>query len=148
MATSRRRARSRRPMADINVVPYIDVMLVLLIIFMVTAPLLTQGVKVDLPRADAQPIDTREREPLVVSVTSAGDYYVNYGDDKNKPIDAQTLVTRVGALLRIHPDIPVVVRGDRDVPYGRVVYVMTLLQKAGASSVGLMTDPAQEGSGG
>lgn len=135
-------------MAEINVVPYIDVMLVLLIIFMVTAPLLTQGVKVDLPQADAQPIDTREREPLVVSVTGGGEYFVNYGDDKDRPIDAQTLLTRVGALLRLHPDIPVVVRGDKNVPYGRVVYVMTLLQQAGAPSVGLMTDPAQDGSGG
>ena len=128
-------------------VPYIDVMLVLLIIFMVTAPLLTQGVKVDLPRADAEPIDTRDEEPLVVSVVASGDYYVNYGDDKDKPIDAQTLVTRVGALLRLRPGIPVVVRGDRDVPYGRVVYLMTLLQKAGAPSVGLMTDPQEEPSG-
>ena len=135
-------------MADINVVPYIDVMLVLLIIFMVTAPLLTQGVKVDLPQADAQPIDTREREPLVVSVTDRGEYFVNYGDDKDRPIDAQTLLSRVAGLLRLHPDIPVVVRGDKDVPYGRVVYVMTLLQKAGAPSVGLMTDPAQQDSGG
>ena len=135
-------------MSEINVVPYIDVMLVLLIIFMVTAPLLTQGVKVDLPQADAQPIDTREREPLVVSVTRRGEYFVNYGDDKDKPIDAQTLLTRVGALLRLHPDIPIVVRGDKNVPYGRVVYVMTLLQQAGAPSVGLMTDPVQDGSGG
>ena len=140
--------RPRRQISDINVVPYIDVMLVLLIIFMVTAPLLTQGVKVDLPQADAQPIDTREREPLVVSVTRRGEYFVNYGDDKDKPIDAQTLLTRVGALLRLHPDIPIVVRGDKNVPYGRVVYVMTLLQQAGAPSVGLMTDPAQVGSGG
>ena len=135
-------------MSEINVVPYIDVMLVLLIIFMVTAPLLSQGVKVDLPQADAQPIDTREREPLIVSVTSAGAYYLNYGDDKDRPIDAQSLLTRVGALLRLHPDIPVVVRGDKEVPYGSVVYVMTLLQQAGAASVGLMTDPPQAGSGG
>ncbi len=127
--------------------PYIDVMLVLLIIFMVTAPLLSQGVKVDLPRADAEPIDTRDEEPLVVSVDASGAYYVNYGDDKDKPIDAQTLVTRVGALLRLRPSVPIVVRGDRAVPYGQVVYVMTLLQKAGAPSVGLMTDPQEDPSG-
>jgi len=134
-------------MSEINVVPYIDVMLVLLIIFMITAPLLSQGVKVDLPRADAEPIDTREQEPLVVSVDAGGAYYLDYGDDQDTPIDAQTLVTRVGALLRLRPGIPVVVRGDQSVPYGRMVQVMTLLQKAGAPSVGLMTDPREEPSG-
>ena len=146
-AYASRRVPRRKPMSEINVVPYIDVMLVLLIIFMVTAPLLTQGVKVDLPQADAEVIDTREQEPLVVSVTAAGEYYVNYGDDKDSPIDAQTLLTRTAALLRQRPELPVVVRGDKDVPYGRVVFVMTLLQKAGAPSVGLMTDPP-EGAGG
>jgi biopolymer transport protein TolR len=140
----RRREGRRRPISEINVVPYIDVMLVLLVIFMVTAPLLTQGVKVDLPNADAEPIDTREREPLVVSVTASGEYFVNYGEDKDKPIDAQTLVTRTSALLRLRPGLPVVVRGDTSVPYGAVVAVMTLLQKAGAPSVGLMTDPPEE----
>ena len=134
-------------MSEINVVPYIDVMLVLLIIFMVTAPLLTQGVKVDLPQADAEPIDTRNEEPLVVSVDVAGNYYINYGENKDKPIDAQTLVTRAAALLRLRPDIPVVVRGDESVSYGQVVYLMTLLQKAGAPSVGRMTDPQGEPSG-
>jgi len=134
----------RKPMSEINVVPYIDVMLVLLVIFMVTAPLLSQGVKVDLPKADAEPIDTRQQEPLIVSIDSSGYYYVNYGDDKDKPVDAQTLLTRVGALLRLRPEVPVVVRGDKAVPYGRVVGLMTLLQKAGAPSVGLMTDPREE----
>jgi len=79
----------------------------------------------------------------VVSVTAAGEYYVNYGDDKDTPIDAQVLLTRAAALLRQRPGLPVVVRGDKDVPYGYVVYVMTLLQKAGAPSVGLMTDPPE-----
>ena len=144
MATSQYPKRQRRrPMAEINVVPYIDVMLVLLIIFMVTAPLLSQGVKVDLPNADAQPMDTRDREPLVVSVDVAGAFYINYGDDKDQPIDAQTLVNRVGALLRLQPSTPVAVRGDKEVKYAQVVYLMTLLQKAGAPSVGLMTDPPQ-----
>jgi len=141
------RAARRRPISEINVVPYIDVMLVLLIIFMVTAPLLSQGVKVDLPQADAEPINTRDTEPLVVSIDASGDYYINFGENKDKPIDAQTLVTRVGALLRLQPSTPVVVRGDTAVPYGRVVYVMTLLQKAGAPSVGLMTDPVEDSPG-
>ena len=137
------RRKRRRPMSEINVVPYIDVMLVLLIIFMVTAPLLSQGVKVDLPQADAQPMDTRDREPLVVSVDAAGAFYLNYGDDKDKSVDAQTLVNRVSALLRVQPGTPVAVRGDKEVKYAQVVHVMTLLQKAGAPSVGLMTDPPQ-----
>jgi len=141
-AAPHQRRTKRRPMSEINVVPYIDVMLVLLIIFMVTAPLLSQGVKVDLPKADAQAMDTRDREPLIVSVDVSGAFYVNYGDDKDKPIAAQDLVNRVGALLRLQPGTPVAVRGDRDVKYEQVVYVMTLLQKAGAESVGLMTDPA------
>jgi len=130
-------------MSEINVVPYIDVMLVLLIIFMVTAPLLSQGVKVDLPKADAQAMDTRDREPLIVSVDTAGAFYVNYGDDKDKPISAQDLVTRVSALLRLQPGTPVAVRGDKDVKYAQVVYVMTLWQKAGAASGGLGTGPPQ-----
>ena len=131
-------------MGEINVVPYIDVMLVLLVIFMVTAPLLTQGIEVDLPRANAEPIESvPDHDPLVISVDAAGNLYINAGDDEDKPIDAQTLVTRVGALLRIRPGIPVVVRGDRSVPYGQVVHVMTLLQKAGAPSVGLVTDPQE-----
>ncbi len=139
-ATRRRRA---RPISEINVVPYIDVMLVLLVIFMITAPLLTQGVKVDLPRADARPVDTRAQEPLVVSVDASGNYYVNYGDDQDQPIGAQLLVARVGALLRLRPGVPVVVKGDKNVPYGDVVHVMTLLQTAGAPSVGLMTAPLE-----
>ena len=130
-------------MSEINVVPYIDVMLVLLVIFMITAPLLTQGVKVDLPQADAEVVDANTPDPLVVSVTANGDYYLNYGDDKDTPINAQRLVTRVSALLRHRPGVPVLVKGDRNVPYGDVVIVMALLQKAGAPSVGLMTESPQ-----
>ena len=130
----------RRPMSEINVVPYIDVMLVLLVIFMITAPLLTQGVKVDLPQAEAEPIDVETQEPLVVTVDADGDYYVNYGDDQSSPVDPQVLATRVGALLRHRPGLSVVVRGDENVPYGDVVILMTILQRAGAPSVGLMTE--------
>ena len=135
------RVRQRKnPISEINVVPYIDVMLVLLIIFMITAPLLPQGVKVDLPQAAAEVIDANSPDPLVVSITANGEYYLNYGDDKDSPIAAQRLVTRVHALLRHRPGTPVLVKGDRNVPYGDVVIVMALLQKAGAPSVGLMTD--------
>ena len=134
----------RRPMSEINVVPYIDVMLVLLVIFMITAPLLTQGVKVELPQADAEPLDIESQEPLVVTVDAAGDYYVNYGENQAAPVEPRVLAARVGALLRHRPGLAVVVRGDENVPYGDVVILMTILQRAGAPSVGLMTEAPQE----
>lgn len=127
-------------MSEINVVPYIDVMLVLLVIFMITAPLLTQGVKVDLPQAEAEPIARNEREPLVVSVDHAGDYYLNYGEDQDRPVAPQTLAARVSALVRHRPGLPVLVRGDRNVAYGDVVALMSLLQRSGVPSVGLVTE--------
>ena len=134
----------RRPMSEINVVPYIDVMLVLLVIFMITAPLLTQGVKVDLPKADAAPLDVEAQEPLVVTIDAAGGYYVNYGENQRAPVEPRILAARVGALLRHRPGLAVVVRGDENVPYGDVVTLMTILQRAGAPSVGLMTEALQE----
>ena len=134
----------RRPMSEINVVPYIDVMLVLLVIFMITAPLLTQGVKVDLPQADAEPLDVETQEPLVVTIDAAGDYYVNYGENQGTPVEPRILAARVGALLRHRPGLAIVVRGDENVPYGDVVILMTILQRAGAPSVGLMTEAPQE----
>ncbi len=130
----------KKKMSDINVVPYIDVMLVLLIIFMVTAPLLTQGVNVELPQAAAEPITKDVDEPLIVSVDKNGEYYLNIGDKPDSPIDNQTLVARVAAVLRNQPKTPVLVKGDRDVSYGKVVVAMTLLQSAGAPSVGLITE--------
>jgi biopolymer transport protein TolR len=132
--------RRRRPISDINVVPYIDVMLVLLVIFMITAPLLTQGVKVDLPQAPAEALDTSEREPLVVTIDADGRFYINIGESEEEAVDPNTLVARARAMLRHQPGLPVLVRGDRAVAYGDVVFVMGLLQKAGAPSVGLMTE--------
>ena len=140
---ARHRAR-RRPMSEINVVPYIDVMLVLLVIFMITAPLLTQGVKVDLPQAEAEPLDVETQEPLVVTIDASRNYYVNYGENQGTPVEPQVLAARVGALLRHRPGLSVVVRGDENVPYGEVVILMTILQRAGAPSVGLMTEAPQE----
>ena len=134
----------RRPMSEINVVPYIDVMLVLLVIFMITAPLLTQGVKVDLPQADAEPLDVETQEPLVVTIDAARNYYVNYGENQTTPVEPRVLAARVGALLLHRPGLAVVVRGDENVPYGDVVTLMTILQSAGAPSVGLMTETPQE----
>jgi len=131
-------------MSEINVVPYIDVMLVLLVIFVITAPLLTQGVKVDLPQADAEPLDVESQEPLVVTIDATRNYYVNYGENQASPIEPQVLVARVAALLRHRPGLAVVVRGDENVPYGDVVILMTILQRAGAPSVGLMTEAPPE----
>lgn len=128
-------------MSEINVVPYIDVMLVLLVIFMITAPLLTQGVKIDLPQAPAETLDTQDLEPLIVEVDAAGSFYLNYGDEPEKSIDSTTLVNRVSALLRHRPSLSVLVKGDKSARYGNVVIVMALLQKAGVASIGLMTEP-------
>jgi len=135
-----RRRTHKRPMADINVVPYIDVMLVLLVIFMITAPLLAQGVKVELPQVASEPIDKDQQEPLIATVDINGVYYLNVGDDQDKGIDHDVLVQRVAAVLRHQPGTPVLVRGDNDVNYGAVVTAMGLLQKAGAESVGLLTE--------
>ncbi|MBM4239424.1 MAG: ExbD/TolR family protein, partial [Gammaproteobacteria bacterium] len=122
----------------------IDVMLVLLIIFMVTAPLLTQGVKVDLPDANAPAIDPAElqnRPPLVLSVDRLGRLYLNQGENPDEPLEDAMIEARVAAILRNAPGLPVFVKGDRDVPYGRVVEAMVLLQGAGAKKVGFLTDP-------
>ena len=131
----------RKPMGEINVVPYIDVMLVLLIIFMITAPMLTQGVKVDLPKADAMPVEMPDEntEPLVVSVDAEGNFYVAIGDNQDEPIAARELMAKTAAVLRRNPQTPVMVKGDNAVNYGYVVRAMALLQKAGAPSVGLIT---------
>ena len=131
----------KKPMSEINVVPYIDVMLVLLVIFMITAPLLSQGVKVELPQVASEPVEAEEKEPLEVTVDKEGLYYLNVGGDEQTPIDAETLSQRVAAVLRRTPQTPIYVRGDTEVDYGAVVEVMSLLQKAGAPSVGLLTEP-------
>ena len=136
--------RRRRLMGEINVVPYIDVMLVLLIIFMITAPLLTQGVQVELPDADAQPIDPdllKDREPLVLSVDRDGRYYLNIGGDEDAPIEAAEVARRAGAVLERDAATPVLVKADERVPYGSVVRGMVLLQRAGAKKIGFLTDP-------
>jgi len=137
-------SRGRRLMGEINVVPYIDVMLVLLIIFMITAPLLTQGVKVDLPKAGAEPLEAQRIQPLVLSVDRAGRLYLNLGGDAQTPIDDGTVAARATAALRASPDRQVLVKADSAVPYGRVVQAMVILQRAGASKVGFITDPLPE----
>ncbi|TRW50257.1 protein TolR [Aliidiomarina halalkaliphila] len=135
--------RKRTAMSEMNVVPYIDVMLVLLIIFMVAAPLITQGVDVELPRADAEPLRDDDRQPLVATVDRDGNYFINMGDNQDSPMSAVDLATLVAAHLQLDPETPVVVRGDGQVAYAQVVQLMVLLQRAGAPKVGLMTQPPE-----
>ena len=129
----------RKRMSEINVVPYIDVMLVLLVIFMVTAPLLTQGIKVELPQADSQNIESKGQEPLVVSVDQQGRFYFNIGDKPDQSLDAKKLMVRVKAVLRHRQDSTVYVKGDRNVAYGEVVQVMALLKQSGLEHIGMVT---------
>jgi biopolymer transport protein TolR len=131
----------RRLIAEINVVPYIDVMLVLLIIFMVTAPLLKQGVDVDLPTAPANPLDVKSPEPIVISVDRNGSMFLSIASTPESSIDTVALVDQVRAALAKQPDRPVMVRGDANGPYQNVVRTLVLLQKANVESVGLVTEP-------
>ena len=137
----------RKPISEINVVPYIDVMLVLLVIFMATAPLLTQGVIVDLPKAPSEPIAEQQDDPLVVSIRDDGAMFVNLGiqnsDDEGTRVTIYSLEDQAGKILRARPDVPVYVKADHKLDYGTVVSVMTALQRAGAESVGLITDPPE-----
>ncbi|MFQ3324259.1 MAG: biopolymer transport protein TolR [Pseudomonadales bacterium] len=141
------RAKRRGPMAEINVVPYIDVMLVLLIIFMVTAPLLTQGVQVDLPKAPSKAIEHEDEEPLVVSIKADGSLYINLGKHTNTALTIADIKLKVAAVLRRRPETSILVWGDQFVPYGKVVSLMTELQAAGAPAVGLVTENPPLGSG-
>ena len=140
-------ATRRKPMSEINVVPYIDVMLVLLVIFMATAPLLTQGVVVDLPEAPSEPIEEAQDDPLVVSMRADGAIFMNLGlqdaDDEGTRVTVFSLEEQAGKILRARSDVPVYIKADHSLDYGQVVSVMTVLQKSGAKSVGLITDPPQ-----
>lgn len=142
------RSRTRRSVSDINVVPYIDVMLVLLVIFMITAPLLTQGVHINMPEADAKPIKTIEQTPIIVSVDKDGNYYLNINSNPDAPLEGEALATRVAAELAIAKEKGVtkyvLVKGDQDVNYGVVISAMTLLQRAGVDEIGLLTKPVQK----
>jgi len=136
--------KGRRLMGEINVVPYIDVMLVLLIIFMITAPLLTQGIKVDLPKAGTDPLVPKMLKnsiPIVLSVDKEGRLFLNKGGDPKSPLDPDVVQDRTARELRGNPDLPVLVKADNAVPYGMVVRAMVILQKAGARKVGFLTDP-------
>lgn len=136
--------KSRQPkkklVAEINVVPYIDVMLVLLVVFMITAPLLMQGVKVNLPPANSAPLESGDSEPFIVSVKADGTYWIDR-EGINQAESLTEITSRVGKILRQSPDTPVLVWGDSRVDYGRVVALMSELQLVGAASVGLVTEP-------
>ncbi len=139
------RHKKRKPMAEINVVPYIDVMLVLLVIFMITAPLITAGIKVDLPPANAEPMSTNEEPPLVASIDKNGNYYLSVGDSRDQSLTEDELIALVQTQQQQNPQLQIVVNGDRDVLYGRVIRLMVLLQQhAGMETVGLMTDPLED----
>ncbi len=132
----------RKLVAEINVVPYIDVTLVLLVVFMITAPLLMQGVKVDLPVANSAPLDKQKQEPLVVSIKSDGTYWID--ENGNNIANSLSFIKdRVAKVLRQKPNTPVLVWGDAKVDYGSVVDLMSQLQIAGAPSVGLVTEPSK-----
>jgi biopolymer transport protein TolR len=140
------RQKKHRLLSEINVVPYIDVMLVLLLVFMITAPLLTQGISVDLPKAAAEALDPellKENEPLVLSIDREGRFYLNIGDDVESPVEDDVVLERVSAVIRRNAETPVLVKGDQSVPYGRVVTGAALLQQAGAAKIGFLTDPAE-----
>lgn len=132
----------RKLVAEINVVPYIDVTLVLLVVFMITAPLLMQGVKVDLPEANSAPMDAKDQEPFIISIIADGSYWIDVkGENQTQSLDL--IKDRVGKILRQTPKTPVLVWGDSKVDYGVVVNLMSELQAAGAPSVGLVTEPPQ-----
>lgn len=132
--------KQRKINAEINVVPYIEVMTVLLVIFMLTSPMLTQGVDVNLPQAGADAVETEDDEPLVVTVDREGQYYINVGGDDQEPVSREEVASRVGKVLVSAPQKLLLVRGDRDASYDQVIQLMVLLQQAGAASVGLVTE--------
>ncbi len=136
----RRKRKERKLNAEINVVPYIDVMMVLLVIFMVTAPMLTQGVNVDLPQAAAEPVDSKDEEPVIITVDKEGQYYIDIGGDARTAIAGVEVAERVRKVLASNPRKMLLVRGDKGVDYNSVVQLMVVLQGAGAPSVGLVTE--------
>lgn len=145
MGPHNRRLRKRRLKAEINVVPYIDVMLVLLIIFMVTAPLMNLGVDVELPRAEARSITSGDKDPVVVSVDAAGNYFLTLEGAPQEALTPEQLEARVGAFVRNNPGVPVYVAGDRNASYEVVLQAMALLKNADVPRVSLMSSPAEAG---
>jgi biopolymer transport protein TolR len=136
--------KKHRPMSEINVVPYIDVMLVLLVIFMATAPLITQGVNVELPKVDSELMDeSKQADPLVISIDKSGSFYLSISSDTKKSITLNKLIIRIKAARSQTPGVAVLIRGDHQVAYGNVVTLMAQLQQAGVENVGLITEPSE-----
>ena len=142
-AMQSRRHRKRKLKAEINVVPYIDVMLVLLIIFMVTAPLLNLGVDIDLPKTNAQALEQKQN-PIVVSVDREGQLWLTLGTEEREAVDQETLLSKVSAFVRQNPEVPVYVEGDQAVSYGQVFELFTLTQAAGVTKIGIVGQPQTE----
>ncbi|RKR06175.1 cell division and transport-associated protein TolR [Kushneria sinocarnis] len=143
MSSPYRRKGRRKLASELNVVPFIDVMLVLLVIFMITAPMINQGVEVDLPQATSEPIQD-DNKPLIVTVDQDGNYYISLGD-REQTVDLDNIASQVKTVLSRNPDTPVMVRGDRNVSYGQVISLMGTLQGAGVPNVGLISDPPSGG---
>lgn len=134
-------AKRRKVMSEINVVPYIDVMLVLLVIFMVAAPLINQGIKIDLPKSDSKPLDIQEDEPiLVISVKKDSTYYINVGNEE-RPVSLEYLGEQAGKIIKENPTITVFIEGDRSLPYDVIINTMNIMQSAGATNLNLITEP-------
>lgn len=133
----------KKRISEINVVPYIDVMLVLLVIFMVTTPLLTEGFRVQLPEAKARAIKKSDQKPIVISIDERGRLYINLGETPNKPVQAKTLVARVVARRKQYPDLPILIQGDVNADYGKVINAMAILNRAGVDNFSLVTNPTR-----
>jgi|TARA_B110000483_G_scaffold162891_1_gene193014 biopolymer transport protein TolR len=136
--------KKRKPMADINVVPYIDVMLVLLIVFMVTAPMLNQGIEVDLPQANNEPVDIDENlETLVVSIKADGSFFLSIGatGEEAQSLELSVLGDQVRRVVGANPDIQVLIEGDREADWGTMITLITTLQQAGVDNPNFITEP-------
>ena len=137
--TSRRRRRTL--LSEINVVPYIDVMLVLLVVFMIAAPLMVQGVLVNLPETLSEPLPREKSDPLIISIKSEGTFFLETQATKNTPLGLDEISIQVEKILKANPSMQVVVRGDGGVKYQKVMELMSVLQASGAEDVGLITQP-------
>jgi len=136
--------KKRRPMSEINVVPYIDVMLVLLIVFMITAPLLNQGIEVELPEANNEPLEIDEnRQTLVVTITAAGEYFLSIGatGEDRRPLDLATIARQVGQIKSANPAIQVLIEGDTNANWGAMITLITALRNAGVENPRFITQP-------
>jgi len=139
LAKGRGRSGRRRAVAEINVVPYIDVMLVLLIIFMVTAPMLQQGIEIDVPKVASETIPSKKEPPVVLGVNGDG-FYLNIFENPNVALTPEVIQARIAAYRKLHPDVPVLVRGEPSVAYSKVVEAMAMVKSAGVDKVGLVTE--------